>query len=104
MTQDQLQQLAQAASEAAHAPAVKASAAASTVVLGADWISSGPGVIAMLGIAFTAATFLVNVWAAYRRDKREQAIAAAKLHAIEEAGTDTDPLPLGPPMSRRGQP
>jgi Flp pilus assembly protein TadB len=94
MNDETLQRLSQAASEAAHAPAVKLSAGASTVVVGTDWLASGPGVIALIGIALTAATFLVNVWAAWRRDKREQMVAEAKLRAIEHVGTDTDPLPL----------
>jgi hypothetical protein len=94
MNDDTYQRLAQAASEAAHAPAVKLSVGASTVVVGSDWLSSGPGIIAVIGIALTAATFLVNVWAAWRRDAREQMVAEAKLRAIEHAGTDTDPLPL----------
>ena len=94
MNQDDLHRLAQAASEAAHAPAVKLSVGTSTAVVGVDWLSSGPGMIAVIGVALTAATFLVNVWAAWRRDKREQMVAEAKLRAIEQAGTDTDPLPL----------
>jgi hypothetical protein len=94
MKTDQLQLLAQAASEAAHAPAVKFSAAASTVVVGTDWLTSGPGLVALVGVGLTAATFLVNLWSAYRRDKREQALAEAKLRALERAGADSDAAPL----------
>lgn len=95
MNSDTLHRLTQAASEAAHAPAVKLSAGASTVVVGSDWLASGPGIVAVLGIGLTAATFLVNVWAAWRRDRREQALAEAKLRAIEATGQDeTEPLPL----------
>ena len=102
MNQDDLHRLAQAASDAAAAPAFKVSAVSTTAVLGADWFASGPGLVAIAGLALTAATFLVGVWAAWRRDKREQMVADAKLKAIEHAGTDTDPLPLDRPMSRRG--
>jgi len=105
MTQEDIHRLAQAASEAAHAPAVKLSVGASTAVVGADWLSSGPGLIALIGVALTAATFLVNVWASWRRDKREQMLAEAKLKAIQQIGTDTDHLPLDalPRASRRRQ-
>lgn len=101
MNQDDLHRLAQAASDAASAPAFKVSAVSTTAVLGVDWFSSGPGLVAVAGLLLTAATFLVGVWAAWRRDKREQALVDAKLRAIEQSGEDTDPLPLGPPMSRR---
>lgn len=101
MNQDDLHRLAQAASDAASAPAFKVSAVSTTAVLGADWFSSGPGMVAVAGLLLTAATFLVGVWAAWRRDRREQALVDAKLRAIEKSGEDTDPLPLGPPMSRR---
>lgn len=75
------------------------------MVVGSDWLSSGPGVIAVIGIALTAATFLVNVWAAWRRDKREQMVAEAKLRAIDNMGSDTDPIPLDPaPLASRKKP
>ncbi len=105
MSREQLHQVAQAAAEAAQAPAVKTSVAASSVVVGADWVSSGPGIVALLGLALTALTFLVNLWAAYRRDRRADqeraelaAINAAKLRRIElglpPVAVDSGSVPL----------
>lgn len=105
VTREQLHQLSQAASEAVHAPAVKASAAGSTLVVGADWVSSGPGMVALAGLAFTAMTFAINVWSTYRKERRASeerreaaAINAAKLRRIEAGlppvATDSDNVPL----------
>lgn len=101
MTQDDLHRLAQAASDAASAPAFKVSAVSTTAVLGADWFASGPGMVAVAGLTLTLLTFLVGAWAAWRRDRREEMVAEAKMRAIQQAGTDTDPLPLDAILSRR---
>lgn len=83
--------------EAASAPAVKASTTASSIVIGVDWLTSGPGLIAALGLAFTAGTFAVNLWSTWRRERRAEqerrelaAIHAAKLSRLL-AGLPTPP-------------
>lgn len=91
---DHTHQLAQAAAEAASAPAVKMSATAATAAVSVDWFFSGPGMIALASLAFTAATFLINLLTAYRKEQRAEqerreqaAINAARLARLQ-AGLD----------------
>lgn len=87
MTADARHHLLQAAAEASSAPAVKASIAGSSIVISVDWFWSGPGIVAMLGLCFTAGTFLVNLWSTYQREKRarEERMEAAAINAAKLA-------------------
>lgn len=107
MSREQLHQLAAAAAEALHAPAVKASGA----VTGLAGAVTAPAVlqqpepatpwmlwIAAASLGFTALTFLVKTWQVYREDRRSDearreaaALNAAKLRRLE-LGL---PLPTG---------
>lgn len=105
MTSEARNHLLHVAAEAASAPAVKASAAGSGIVVSLDWMTSGPGLIALAGLSFTALTFAVNVWSVLRRERRAEqerreaaAINAAKLARLQ-AGM---PLPAGVDSDRMG--
>lgn len=104
MKNEDLQRLAQAASEAIHAPVFKVSASTSAVATGASavsvrdgiahWFASGPGMVALASLAMTLLTLLVGVWSAWRRDRRDQSLHEAKLRVIDRVGLDSDAAPL----------
>lgn len=108
MTTEARQHLLHVAAEAASAPAFKASAAGSSIVVSLDWLTSGPGLISLAGLCFTAGTFLVNLWATYRRERRAEqerreaaAINAAKLARLQAGlpsphGVESDRMGLEP--------
>ncbi len=114
MNREQLHQIAAAASEALHAPAVKASGAMTGVagamtvppVLHAEPATPWMLWIAVASLGFTALTFVVKAWQAYRDNKRadearfeESAINAARLRRLEHGlpiptGVDSGAIPL----------
>ena len=114
MNREQLHQVTAAASEALHAPAVKASgvvtgvAGAMTVPPVMHQADSPPWMlwIAAASLGFTALTFLVKAWQAYHDNRRADearreaaAINAARLKRLEHGlpmppGVDSDAVPL----------
>ena len=77
-------QLTQAATEAASAPAVKATALGAGITSFGDWLTTGPGIATAVGLLLTLASLALQMWSVIRRDRREQREHDARMRDVTQ--------------------